>query len=722
MATAAAIKSTHVKTERERDAERKRSDREDKREVIIPKCANRRRRKRLEANDVAWLMHYFGTDSEVRDPFWYSFTQQQIEMIYAIGSVVKFGGDQAVAASRGEGKTTIFERMLTKYTLQGVLSFSVLFAATGSAAEDSLDSIKTAMEENPLLTEDYPEVCVPVQALENTPNRAHYQIVSGFRHDNGKPFKRAASKFNWCGQEIIFPKVPGSPSSQALIATRGLDSAVRGLKRKGRRPQLLGIDDPDTEDTARSPDQAKKLEDRIDRALGGLGGQQRGASRVMLTTLQNRICASYRFTDPEQKPAWKGKRFRYLIKPPTNTELWEEYVQSRQAELQAFAVGTNDDEYCRGSHQFYLDNRAAMDEGAEVANKNRFNPEKMPDGSQVEVSALEHYYNEVARVGEEAVATELDNNPPEESGPIESGITPHRIQTQVNGYPRRTVPPGCTKLTRGVDCRKTALHWVVRAWRPDGTGYTIDYGVHEVLGTIYGSDDGLDVALKRAILGFLEENNKVPYCEADGTHRKIDRTLIDAAWRTSAVYAACSEAGLGVSPVMGFGKSSGCVQVNFSDMQHTTFDRKPGDGWFLSRKGKMWQGKLWLVCADTDRWKTWEHDRWMTSPTKPGCMTLFGESSADHKRLSLDEKAHHSYARHLCNEVEVEEPHKGGIRRHFRAKSDNTHWLDASYYADVAANMEGIRIIQFAMPDDPKPPGPGGWFAAQSKPNRRRSA
>ena len=43
--------------------------------------------------------------------------------------------------------------------------------------------------------------------------------------------------------------------------------------------------------------------------------------------------------------------------------------------------------------------------------------------------------------------------------------------------------------------------------------------------------------------------------------------------------------------------------------------------------------------------------------------------------------------------MEVEEPYKGTIRRRWNAKSDNTHWLDASYYSDVATNMKGIRLV-----------------------------
>lgn len=659
---------------RKRDAERKRGLSKDARLVVIPPCEDRLRRERLEADDIAWLMHYFGPGSGTSSPFTYEFTIQQQQMIEAIRNAILLGGDQALAASRGEGKTTLFERMLLKYTLTGAVGFSVLFAATGSAAQDSLESIKVEVENNEHLLADYPEVCVPIAALENTPNRAHYQIVSGRRHDDGKAFEAAQSKFSWCGQEIVFPNVPGSPSAGAIIATRGLDSAVRGVKKKGRRVDVAGIDDPDTEETARSEDQAKKLEDRIDRAIAGLGGQQRRVARVMLTTLQNRTCVSYKFTDPAQKPSWNGKRYKFLVTHPDRTDLWEEYVSLRQADWQNETTT---------AHEHYVAHRELMDAGAVVANPNRY--------TQGELSALQFYFDEVARIGHEAVSAELDNCPVEESGPVESGITAQRIQRQVNGYERGVVPPECIKLTRGIDCRKVALHWVVRAWRADGTGFTIDYGVHEVLGTKYGSDEGLDVALKRSILGFLDEARGVNYTSVDGEIRDVDRTLIDAGWRTDAVYSACAEAGGGVWPVMGIGKSSGCVQANFSELQRTTLDRKPGDGWFLSRRGK-----LWLVNADTDRWKAWEHDRWMTGLDKPGCMTLFGEAGAKPERLSKDERDHHAYARHITNEVEVEEPFKGTIRRRWKAKSENTHWLDASYYANVAAAMEGIRVISSA--------------------------
>ena len=216
------------------------------------------------------------------------------------------------------------------------------------------------------------------------------------------------------------------------------------------------IDDPDTENSALSEEQASKLIRRIDRAIAGLAPKGRRMSRVMLTTIQNRTCASAQFTDSKLKPSWKGKRFAFLRQKPERMDLWDEYVSLRQQVL------SEGDEFGRKAHQFYLEHREAMDTGAQVANPFSFDGRTLPDGSQLQVSAIQRYYDFVADNGEEAALSEVQNDPPAEAGPIESGITAHRIQTQVSGFKRKEIPPGCSIITQGIDVRKIALHWVVR--------------------------------------------------------------------------------------------------------------------------------------------------------------------------------------------------------------------------------------------------------------------
>jgi hypothetical protein len=684
-------KLTGGASERERDVERKREQRAAAKEVVVPPCADRARRERFEADDIAWLMHYFGPECGLRDPFWYEFTTQQREMISAIRHAILFGGDQAIAASRGEGKTTIFERLLLKYTLQGVLSFSVLCAATGTLAADSLDTIKAAIEDNPLLLADYPEVCVPVRALENTPNRAGYQLVTGERHGTGEPYQMASSKFSWCGQEIVFPNVPGAPAAQAIIATRGLDSAIRGLKRKGRRPQLVGIDDPETEETVRSGDQAKKLEDRIDRALGGLGSQQRPVGRVMLTTLQNRTCVSFKYTDPEQKPTWKGKRFRYLVTPPDRRDLWDEYVLLREKEFREFSAGRSRDEHCRQSYQFYLDHRQEMDTGAIVANENRFDATVLPDGTRVEASALQHYYNEVARIGSEAVAAELDNDPAEdENAALLLVLTAYHIQNCcLSGLDQRIVPDGTVCITVGADVQKLGLHYVVIAWDEHAAGCILYYDFFEFLTESRPASD-CEVLILEGLFAWHEAQQQSPFVNAAGEEYFADLSLIDTGWKheswnTQPVQVFCSQVGFGA----------------FMPSKGESPYRRPqdssrliiGDNWHVS-----FPGGVPVAIMNSDHWKLKVHEGFLAGQAAdgsllPGALRVFNPPTIDGRP---NRTAHLSFAKHILAETWETRfvPGFKGNRTGWWKSPKPNHYFDATYQAIVARSMRGIGVLE----------------------------
>lgn len=660
-------------SKRDGDNSKQRKKSDDAKNVIVRKCVDKEWRTLLESDVFDWLL-WFGAEEFTRP-----FTDQQKEMILAILRAITDGGDQSIAAPRGEGKTSLCEWVLTYATLRGLVQFAVLFAATGPDAEASLNSIRARFEENEQLAAYYPEVCDPIIELENTAQRARTQTVSGRRHDNGEPYDKVPSKFSWCGREIRLPDVPGSVAAKAIIATRGLDAAVRGMKRGSLRPQVAVIDDPDTEETVNSEDQAAKLEKKIDRNIAGLAGQSRRIGRVMLTTVQNRRCVSFKYTDPTQKPSFHGKRFGFLTTPPEAINLWADYVAMRQIDWQQ---GTTH------AHEFYAARRTEMDAAAVVGNPWR-------RGDSGELSALQFYFNEVARIGQDAVDTELQNNPPEESGPVESGITPFRILKKLSGFGHREIPPGCTFLTQGIDVGKRYLHWVVRAWKPDGeSGYTIDYGTQQVYGVVTGSEDGLDDALRDALNQRMEDVRENPYATGVGEILDVGMTLVDARYRTSAIYTTCNSLGLGIRPVMGYGKSSGCIKTSFSEVSKRTPDRKPGgDGWFESRQSIGTGKHIWVVNIDADRWKGWEHDRWMTQPDKPGCMYLWGTPGDDPKRVTGDELEHQRrhYPAHICAEIEVEETIDGVVKRYWKPKGEN-HWLDASSYCNVAAQISGVQM------------------------------
>ena len=369
---------------RARDRIRKREALEVGKALRIPKPEDPLRRQQLEADALEWLRWYFA------DIFTDPFQDHHIEMIRAIENATVYAGDQAIAAPRGEAKSTIAECVTIRNILKGALPFAVLFAATAHDATNSLGSIKEYIVRSDRLLADYPEVCVPARDVDGTPNRAHSCLVVG------DEFPITNARFQWSGDEISMPRVPGSVCAGSIIATRGLDAAVRGLKKGKLRPSLAVIDDPDTENSALSEEQATKLIRRIDRAIAGLAPKGRRMSRVMLTTIQNRTCASAQFTDAKLKPSWKGKRFAFLHQKPERMDLWDEYVSLRQ---QAMSEG---DEFGRKAHQFYLEHRGAMDAGAQVANPFSFDGRTLPDGSQLQVSAVQRYFDFVADNGEHA--------------------------------------------------------------------------------------------------------------------------------------------------------------------------------------------------------------------------------------------------------------------------------------------------------------------------------
>lgn len=645
-------------------------------DLTLPLVANWRRRLAAAKDPYRFLRVYFPT------LFYQQFTKNRKEIVEAVMRAARYGGDQSIAAPRGEGKTTIVECLAVYCVFHGVLRFPLICAATGPDAERILANIKTQLETNVVLGADYPEVCYPIQQLAGAPQRANAQTVFGQR-----------TRLKWSGSHVMLPRVPREAVERdcqmvaggAVISTRGLDAAIRGVRYGELRPDLAIIDDPETRESVRSDRQTEGREQILEEDVAGLGGPSRHVARVMLTTVMRRGSLSYTFTDPQQKPSWHGKRYRLLEIPPKREDLWDEYQTLRQAGM------ADGDPMARKAHRFYLKNRKTMNAGALVSNPHRFSDERLPDKSKKEVSALQACYNVIADRGREHFDTEYQNDPPDENMAGEFRLTVARVQKQLSRYPRGVVPPDCPYLTGAIDVGKYACHWVVDAWRADATRYRIDYGVQEVWGTAAQSEDhAVDQAILRALHEWREATLGSLYQAADGEERPVNLVLIDAHYRPEAVYQFCREVGQRTfRPSMGFGQSGdGATRANFTMPPKGNKGKKLGDRWFLSDQPSA---GVWLVCIDVDHWKRWTHDRYLTPTDRPGASMLFGEEG--HKHLSM--------AKHLTAEEEVEEFVRGkGVKRMWKPISRNNHWFDADYLSAVAASMLGVRLL--------KPPGAEG--------------
>jgi hypothetical protein len=664
------------------DAGRMRENRARARDLIIPEIADPSRRAACEADDALWLRTY------CEDVFYNPFTPHQLKIIADCGEALRYGTQKCKAAPRGDGKSSIVKYLALKYILARQVNFPLIIAATSSKAKKILNSLKRRMasrSDSPL-SADYPLECHVARYVDPWPSRARNVTANGQR----------SIHVEWGADSIILPTWEDEEPLGPILLALGITSDdLQGCNIYDQRPDFVMLDDLDSRDSLAAEDGviAGKIEEAVDKTVAGLGGQSRRLGQFMLCTITSREAAAYKYSDPTQKPSWSGERIPAIIKWPDRKDLWEEYVDLRCTGKQTLDTdGNPEDVFGREAHRFYLTNREAMDAGAELANPHNFESDPLPDGSEKQVSALQRCYDYIADNGLESFQTEHQNDPPDTKEFVDSGITATRVQRQVSGLDQFIIPPDCTVLTQGIDVGKKLLHWVVKAFRQDGTFFIIDYGRFETVGTVYNSDEGLDVAIKSAILGRMEEANQTEYRTADGQRMEIDLTLVDAGYRELAVMSACAEIGLGVRPIMGCGKSNGCARLSYPDYRTRTANARPGGDKWCESRGK--RGSNWLILCLADYWKGWEHDRWLTDPHMPSSGQLFGQPGSG-ARLSLDQKAHTSFSHHIDAEKEVEEVIKGVLKRYWKKTPGRgqNHFLDASCYANVAANMKGISIM-----------------------------
>jgi hypothetical protein len=375
----------------------------------------------------------------------------------------------------------------------------------------------------------------------------------------------------------------------------------------------------------------------------------------------NRRCLAFRYTDRKQKPSWNGRRFAFLSRRPDREDLWDEYVLRKHRDGKEVAT------------QFYSENRAVMDAGSSTTNENRIEPGQL--------SSLQFYYDELADKGSLYAACELQNEPPEEEGPEDSGISAAMIQCRVNLLPRGLVPVDAAFLTAGIDIGKFTCHWTVIAWQHDATGWIIDYGIAEVLGTERQDDDGIEDALRRTLHQWREETLAEPYRTAAGEPKELDLILIDTGWREDGPFGFIRDVrGRPYRGCKGFGSSPN--QSPFRTARQEGPDLKLGEHWYAQRR----HDGLWLHGLNADHWKRWLHDRLLTPVGGKGSLSLYGSME--------DARQHTSFAKHLVAEVEREEFVRGkGLRRSWFKVNRNNHWLDATYMACAAAGMAGVRLV-----------------------------
>jgi hypothetical protein len=613
-------------------------------------------------------------DAYFPQTFHLEWSDDHLRVIAKIEQAVLHGGLFAMAMPRGSGKSSLAECACLWAMLYGHRDFVTLIGSDEGHALGMLDSIKTELEANDLLLEDFPAVCYPIHSLEGIANRCSGQLYKGDR-----------TQIGWTANEIVLPTIAGSEASGAIIRVAGITGRIRGMKFKrpdGQtvRPSLVILDDPQTDESARSLSQCANRERILAGAVLGLAGPGKKISGIMPCTVIRPGDMADRILDREKHPEWNGERTKMVYAFPENEKLWEKY-----AEIRAESLRQNGD--LSDATAFYVTHQDEMDEGADVAWAARFNHD--------EASALQHAMN-LKLQDEAAFWAEYQNEPlPEDLGEDEQ-LTVDEIAQKLNGHKRGEIPIGCNHLTMFIDVQGKLLFWAVCAWESDFTGYLVDYGAFPDQGRRYytlrdASPTLLEVkagaGLEGAIYAGLEAlTGKLlarEWQRDDGAMLKIGRCLIDANWGTSTdvVYQFCRQSAHAAVLFPSHGRYVGASSTPFAEYKKKRGDRV-GHNWRIPNvRGKR---AIRHVLYDTNYWKSFIHARLAVPMGDRGCLSLYGR----------DPVAHQLFAEHLTAEYRVRTEGRGRVVDEWklRPEAHDNHWLDGIVGCAVAASIEGAVL------------------------------
>jgi hypothetical protein len=616
----------------------------------------------------------FFCDSYFPLTFHLPWSPDHLKVIAKIEQAVLRNGLFAMAMPRGSGKTTICECACIWAVLNGHRDFVCLIGSDEGHAMDMLDSIKMELDGNDLLLEDFPEVVYPIQCLDGIANRCNGQLYKGERTHIG-----------WTAREIVLPSMPGSVASGAIIKVAGITGRIRGMKYKRAdghtvRPALVVLDDPQTDESARSLSQCATREGILAGAILGLAGPGKKISGIMPCTVIRPEDMADNILSRDKHPEWNGERTKMVYSFPTEEKKWQRYGELRGESLRAHGD-------IRLATEFYAADREAMDAGAEIAWPERFNHD--------ELSAIQHAMN-LRLQDEAAFFAEYQNEPlPEESSESDE-LSADQIASKTNRMQRRLVPVGCNQLTMFVDVQANLLFFVVAAWEDDFTGYVIDYGVFPDQQRPYFTlrdarltlplatkASGLEGAIYAGLEQLTDSYLGREWRRDDGAMLRIERCLIDANWgsSTDVVYQFCRQSAHAGIIMPSHGRFVGASSQPFSE-----YKRRPGD-----RIGHNWRmpnvaGKRAVrhVVYDTNFWKTFIHARLAVPMGDRGCLSLFGDSAAQHRL----------FAEHITSEYRVKTEGRGRTVDEWKMRPErgDNHWFDCLVGCAAAASIQGVVL------------------------------
>ena len=220
----------------------------------------------------------------------------------------------AIAAPRGEAKSTLVSQLFTLYCLVTQKKrYALIVMDSIDQAYPMLEAIKVELEFNQRLRVDFPEIA---------------------------------------GQGRVWQAATIITKANQKVQVAGSGKKLRGLRHGAYRPDLVVLDDIENDEQVRSPEQRDKLHDWLKKTVLPLGAAGDKLDVVYIGTILHYDSVLNRTLSSK---AWKTAKFKALIRQPDDMSLWDKWEDFYLNEGEAVADA------------FYTQNQAAMDKGAVVS-------------------------------------------------------------------------------------------------------------------------------------------------------------------------------------------------------------------------------------------------------------------------------------------------------------------------------------------------------------------
>ena len=658
-------------------------------------CANPEERKACERDLEGFALRYFPRR------FTLAFSDDHRRMIDLLQSTILDGGQFAVAMPRGSGKTTVMETACIWAALYGHRRFVFVVGADATAAAQITESIRQELEDNELLSEDFRHACKPIAALEGIARRAEGQAYS-----DGTP-----TKLEWTKEGIRLPC--RSMRGGSVMRATGITGRIRGAKASLAdgsqvRPDLVLVDDPQTDESARSASQVQRRMGTINGTILGLGGPGQRIAALCAATVIQRGDVADQLLDRKKSPGWQGFTGRLMVSMPTKKNLWDEYAEILSDDLRLERGRDR-------ATKFYAANREAMDAGAKAAWAQRYEPG--------ELSAIQHAMNLLIR-NQEAFYAEYQNQPLGlEASDALVQLEPEAVAKRLNRKKPGVVPVGAQELVAFIDVGEGVLWYQVAAFQQGFRGDCVAYGAWPEPGRAYFTKaESKDLLRSRYPLGSIQATwtaALTELCEMlmardwqgeDGESHRISLALIDAGDgdATDTIFEFIAQSPFRDRLHPSRGKGIGATNRPMGDWPKNKGDTL-GNGWRIQRNKVRRQKE---VVIDVNRWKSFVADRLTAPAGGPSCYYLHGDHSGAHELMS----------HHLCSERRIRVTAVGRSVDEWRIKpGQDNDLLDTTVGVHVAASIRGIRLSDLPSQEN-RGAGPVSFAEQQRAARERRRA